>query len=43
MIIRALQQNYGNREKAAKSLGLSRFQLYRLMKKLGISDDIKDK
>jgi len=43
LIKRALQLYYGNRKKAAKSLGLSRFQLHRLMKKLGISDEINDK
>jgi transcriptional regulator with GAF, ATPase, and Fis domain len=42
LIKRALQQHYGSREKAARSLGLSRFQLHRVMKKLGISDEIKD-
>ncbi len=43
VIKRALQLYYGNREKAARSLSLSRFQLHRLMKKLGISNEIKDK
>ncbi|MGH9837350.1 MAG: helix-turn-helix domain-containing protein [Blastocatellia bacterium] len=43
MILRALRQNFGSRKKAAGSLGISRFQLYRLMKKLGISDEIEDK
>jgi DNA-binding NtrC family response regulator len=42
-IKRALQLYYGDRKKAARSLGLSRFQLHRLMKKLGISDEINNK
>jgi DNA-binding NtrC family response regulator len=40
MILRALRQSFGSREKAAGSLGISRFQLYRLMKKFGISNEI---
>ncbi|MGH9839283.1 MAG: sigma-54 interaction domain-containing protein [Blastocatellia bacterium] len=42
-IKRAIQLHYGNRKKAARSLDLSRFQLYRLMKKLGISVETEDK
>ncbi len=41
-IRQALRRAYGNRQKAAVTLGLSRYQLHRLMKKLGISDEIKD-
>ena len=43
MILRALLDNFGGREKSAKSLGISRYQLYRLMEDLGISDEIKGK
>ncbi len=42
LIKRALRQSYGNRDKAAKLLGFSRHVLYRLIKKLGISDEIED-
>jgi two-component system, NtrC family, response regulator len=42
LIRRALQQCHGNRTNAAKLLGLSsRFQLYRLMKKLGINNEVE--
>lgn len=42
LIKQALQLGHGNRDKAANLLGLSRHQLYRRMKKLGISDEIED-
>jgi two-component system, NtrC family, response regulator len=42
LIRHALQQCHGNRTNAAKLLGLSsRFQLYRLMKKLGINNEVE--
>jgi DNA-binding NtrC family response regulator len=43
MILQALRENFGIRGKTAKSLGISRYQLYRLMEDLGISDEIKGK
>jgi two-component system NtrC family response regulator len=43
MILQALRENFGIRGKTAKSLGISRYQLYRLMKNLGVSDEIKGK
>jgi DNA-binding NtrC family response regulator len=38
-VVQAMQREHGNKLRAAKSLGISRRSLYRLLEKYGIKED----